>query len=166
MTIYAIKRLHFTPKYLVLMVFCWSFVSANVRADQPLNDINISAAQTDYMAMNNTDLSFWLNQYIGVGLDQRQLTLVNKDEAVTATNLVIGTQVYDRFIVSGNAGLLSWSANNNEYILSKQQDSLYWGLSTHWRLNKRISLKAQWKQIEFKKKEQRLLMGSDVKLNF
>jgi len=150
----------------VLALLALSSVNSVARADEQVSNFNQSAVQTDYLAWNNSDLSYWLNQYVGVGIDRRQITTPSQPDVITSTNLVIGTQLSQRFIVAGNAGFLSWSANNNEHIVPKLKDSIYWGVSTHWRISKQVSLKAQWQQIELNQKEQRLMMGVDVKLSF
>jgi len=166
MTIHAIKRVCLNYSLWVLALLAFSSVNTVARADEQVSNLNQSAVQTDYLAWNNSDLSYWLNQYVGVGIDRRQLIIPNQSDAITSTNLVIGTQLSERFIVAGNAGFLSWSANNSEHTVPKSKDSIYWGLSTHWLISKQVSLKAQWQQIELNQKEQRLMMGVDVKLSF
>lgn len=166
MTIHAIKRFLVTLKIVCLLMVGTGLLSSIVRAEVLGVRVDEPVVHRDYLTWNSSDLSYWLNQYVGVGLEQRQLLTTNRQEALTSTNLVVGTQLFERFIVSGNAGVLSWSTANNEYPQLKNKQSIYWGISTRWRLNNQVSLKAQWQQIEFEEKEQRLIMGVDVKLSF
>lgn len=166
MTIHAIKRFLVTLKIISLLIVGAGLFSSIVRAEVLGVSADEPVVHSDYLTWNSSDLSYWLNQYVGVGLEQRQLLTPNRQETLTSTNLVVGTQLSERFIVSGNAGFLSWPTANSEYTSLKSKQSIYWGISTRWRLNNQVSLKAQWQQIEFDEKEQRLIMGVDVKLSF
>lgn len=119
-----------------------------------------------YLAWNTSE-PYWFNRYVGVGLEQRNLPSFNaSQEGFTSTNVVIGTQLFDRLMLSGNAGYLSWANASINRTQQLGEQPVYWGLSTRWRLNRRVDLKAQWQQIHTDQVESLLLMGIDVKLNF
>lgn len=123
--------------------------------------------QYGYLTWNASE-PYWFNQYVGVGVEQRELAGANQPQPIwlTSANLVIGGRLFERLMVSAKAGYLSWPGNDASKAQQLTENPVYWGVSTRWRLNRQVAVKAQWQQIQLEQKEHLFLMAIDVRFSF
>ena len=156
MTIRTIIKLWF-----IILIGC---ISSVVAAQNHAENLPDNGA---YLSWNVSE-PYWFNRHIGIAVEQSN-TYYHTDPIpnhVTKTNFVVGTKLFSRLTLTGNAGYLSWPSTGVALVEVNDDKKLYWGLSTQWQFNQRISFKAQWQQINLEQKEQLLLMGVDIKLSF